>query len=324
VRRWACAGVAVLLATVIGVLAPAPGPTGAAGLEPVTFMLDWFPNPDHVPLYAALGEGYFSQADLRVTLQVPANADDPLKLAAVGRADIAVSYEPSVVMARAQGLPVKSIGILVGQPLTTIMFLKRSGIRTPRDLAGRRVGFAVTGYEDALVDQIVRSDGGTPSDIKMINVGFDLVPGLLSYKVDAVVGAYRNVERVQIEMQGQAVGMFEPERYGVPTFYELVLIARDHEIASRRPVLQRFVAAVARGLAFTETHPQAAFRDYTRLNPTLNDTFNQRSFQATLPYYAGGQTQSAANWEAFSQWMASHKVITTPVAAHDLFVNLMP
>ena len=323
--RSAVRGVAILTVLVAAGLALASGAGGAAAaLEPVTFMLDWFPNPDHVPLYAALGQGYFTQARLRVALQVPANADDPLKLAAVGRVDVAVNYEPNVVIARAQGLPVKSIGVLIGQPLTTIMFLASAGIRTPKDLVGRRVGFAVTGYQDAIVDQVVHSDGAAESNLKMVNVGFDLVPALLTHKVDAVVGAYRNVERVQIEMQGQTVGMFEPERYGVPTFYELVLIARDREIASRRPVLQRFVAAVARGLAFTEAHPQAAFQEYVRLNPRLNDAFNRRSFEATLPYYARSQAQRAERWDTFSRWMASHKVIASAGPAGDLFVNLTP
>jgi putative hydroxymethylpyrimidine transport system substrate-binding protein len=319
-RRWGAA----LGALVAAALLCAPGATGAAAPDTVTFMLDWFPNPDHVPLYAAVGLGYFTQAGLHVNLQVPANADDPLKLVAVGRADVGVNYEPSVIMARAQTLPVKSIGVLIGQPLTTIMFLKSSGIRTPKDLVGRRVGFAVNGYEDALVDQIVRSDGASVSNLTMINVGFDLVPALLSHKIDAVVGAYRNVERIQIEQQGQAVAMFEPERYGVPTFYELVLIAGDRQIATRPAVLRRFVGAVARGIAFTEAHPQDAFQQYVRLNPSLNDAFNRASFQATLPTYARTQTESAARWTAFDQWMAAHKVIPAPVPVDDLYVNLLP
>jgi putative hydroxymethylpyrimidine transport system substrate-binding protein len=303
-------------------------PAGAAAPAPVTFMLDWFPNPDHVPLYAAIGEGYFTQAGLRIDLEVPANPDDPLKLTAVGRADVAVNYEPSVIMARAQGLPVRSIGLLVGQPLTTIMFLKSSGIRTPRDLVGRRVGFSVTGLEDAILDQVMRSVGSSEADVRMINVGFDLVPALLTHKVDAVVGAYRNVERVQIEMQGQAVGMFEPERYGVPEFYELVLIANDRTVATRRPLLRRFVQAVARGVAFTESHPEEAFQQYVRLNarqnPKIGDAFNRRSFEASLPYYARTQRQSRARWEALDTWLAAHQVIARPVPVDRLYTNVVP
>lgn len=310
-----------LLGTVAMIAAAMPG---AAGPAPLVFMLDWFPNPDHVPLYAAQGEGYFTQEGLRVALQVPANPDDPLKLAAAGRVDVAVNYEPSVIMARSRGLPVRSIGLLIGDPLTTVMFLKSSGIRSPKDLVGRRVGFSVTGLEDAMIDQIVRSDGASESNLKMVNVSFDLVPVLLTHKVDAVVGAYRNVERVQIELQGQAVGMFEPEKYGVPPFYELVLITNDKTLSSRRGDLRRFVRAVSKGIAFTLQHPDEAFARYVRAYPKLNDAFNRKSFAATQPYYARSQTQTRQRWELFAAWLAAHKVIPRAVPADQLYTNLAP
>lgn len=318
----------VLLAVIAIAVGGAPLPGSASPPTPLVFMLDWFPNPDHVPLYVALGEGYFTQQGLRVALQIPANPDDPLKLAAVGKVDVAVNYEPNVIMARAQGLPVRSVGLLIGQPLTTVMFLKSSGIQSPKDLVGRPVGFAVTGFSDAMVDTIVRSGGAAESHLKMVNVGFDLVPALLSRKVDAVVGAYRNYERVQIELQGQAVGMFEPEKYGVPAFYELVLISNDTSVARKGPVLRRFVQAVAQGIAFTANHPDAAFQQYVRQNirqtPTINDALNRRSFEATLPLYARTQRQTREHWEAFAQWLAAHKVIPRPVPADQLYTNLVP
>ncbi len=316
-------GVAVV-ALAIGIAAAIPG-EGAAP-SPLVFMLDWFPNPDHVPLYAAQGEGFFAQEGVRVTLQVPANTDDPLKLAAAGRVDVAVNYEPNVILARAQGLPVRSIGVLVGQPLVTIMYLKTSGIRSPKDLAGRRVGFAVTGFADAMVDQMMRTAGGAPTGVRMVSVGFDLVPALLAHKVDAVVGAYRNYERVQIELQGQAVGTFEPERYGVPTFYELVLITSDQGLARHRDALGRFVRAVGRGIAFTLANPERAFAAYVRANPkmTLDDELNRKSFRLTLPTYARSQVQAAARWAEFDRWLAAHKVIPQAVPVDDLYTNLAP
>ncbi len=326
IKWWAQVGAtgALVAALGLGVLGPGAGSGEGAGLTPVTFMLDWFPNPDHVPLYATIGAGYFTQAGLRVTLQVPANANDPLKLVAARKVDVAVNYESAVIFARSQGLPVRSVGVLVGQPLTTIMFLKSSGIRSPKDLVGRRVGFAVSGLEDAMIDQILRSDGATKSDVSLVNVGFDLVPALLSHRVDAAMGAYRNVERIQIEMQGQAVGMFEPEKYGVPAFYELVLIANDATLASRRPILARFVQAVARGIELTRTHPAQAFKYYVALNPKLDDAFNRRSFEATVPTYARTQQQSRTTWGAFDAWMASRKMIPQAVPVDQLYENLAP
>ncbi len=311
-----------LLAVVAIIAAGMPGT--AAAPTSLVFMLDWFPNPDHVPLYAAQREGYFTQEGVRVTLQVPANTDDPLKLAAAGRVDVAVNYEPNVILARAQGLPVRSIGVLIGQPLTTIMFLKSSGIRSPKDLVGRTVGFAVTGFADAMVDQVMRSAGASTTGVKMVNVGFDLVPALLSHKVDAVVGAYRNYERVQIELQGQPVAMFEPERYGVPTFYELVLITSDATLVRHREALQRFVRAVGRGIAFTLKNPDQAFAAYVRANPKmkLDDELNRKSFRVTLPTYARTKTQARDRWEMFDQWLATHKVIPSAVPVDDLYTNL--
>jgi len=316
-------GVAVV-GLAIGIAAAIPGE--GAPPAPLVFMLDWFPNPDHVPLYAAQGEGFFAQEGVRVTLQIPANTDDPLKLAAAGRVDVAVNYEPNVILARAQGLPVRSIGVLVGQPLVTIMYLKASGIRSPKDLAGRRVGFAVTGFADAMVDQMMRTAGGAPTGVRMVNVGFDLVPALLAHKVDAVVGAYRNYERVQIELQGQAVGTFEPERYGVPTFYELVLITSDQGLARHREALGHFVRAVARGIAFTLANPEPAFAAYVRANPrmTLDDELNRKSFRLTLPTYARSQVQAADKWAEFDRWLAAHKVIPQAVPVDDLYTNLVP
>ncbi|HLW48782.1 MAG TPA: ABC transporter substrate-binding protein [bacterium] len=313
----------VAAAAILAVAATAAGGATGARARAVTFMLDWFPNPDHVPVYAAVRSGYFSDAGLRVTLQVPSNADDPLKLVAAGKVDVAVNYESNVILARAQGLPVRSIGLLVSQPLTTVMYLKSSGIRRPRDLVGRRVGFAVSGLEDAMIDQIMNSDGAAKGSVTLVTVGFDLVPALLSHKVDAVVGAYRNVERVQIEMQGQSVGMFEPERYGVPSFYELVLIANDAALARRRPVLARFVGAVARGLRLTAAQPSEAFNQYVALNPTLNDAFNRRSFEATLPTFARSQQQQRGRWAAFDDWMAARHVIPAPVAVDQLYTNVV-
>ena len=109
-----------------------------------------------------------------------------------------------------------------------------------------------------------------------------------------------------------------------PATVELVLIASDTAIQARREALTRFVRAVARGLALTAAHPDQAFNYYIGLNPKLNDAFNRRSFQATLPAFAHSQQQRRERWAAFNAWMAAHKVIPSAVLPDRLYVNLAP
>ncbi|MDR5695986.1 MAG: ABC transporter substrate-binding protein [Armatimonadota bacterium] len=295
--------------------------TFAGAATSVTFMLDWFPNPDHVPVYVALQKGLFSQEGLRLRLQIPADPNDPLKLVAAGKVDIAISYQPTVTIARSQGLPVKSVGILIGQPLNTIMFLADSGIRTPADLKGKRIGYSVAGFEEALLSAVAASGGLQKGDYQLINIAFNLTPALLSRQVDAVVGAYRNFERIQLELKGKKVGMFEVEKYGVPEYYELVVIASDQTIQKQPEMVKRFIRALSRGIAQTRENPQEALNTFFVANPKLRDELNRRAFFATLPYFARSQVQSRERWQRFQDFLFAHGVITKKSPVDELFTN---
>lgn len=314
VARWIVSGWLVVALVLAGWQT-----TGAA--KPVTLMLDWFPNPNHVPIYVALNKTFFQREGLQVKLQVPADPNDPLKLVAAGKVDFAVSYQPNVIIARAQGLPVRSVGVLVEHPLTTIMFLTESGIRTPADLKGKKIGYSVAGFEEAILGTLVQRQGLKPSDYTLINVNFNLVPALLSRKVDAVVGAYRNFEKIQLELQGKKVGIFPPEQFGVPDFYELIIITSD-QFAQRHPDLVRaFEKALGGAIAFTIAQPEAASKVFFAAQPKLRDELNRRAYRATLPVYARTQVQSKEKWAIFQEFMATHRVISKAAPVEQLFTN---
>ena len=159
-----------------------PGPVLAG--EKVTCMLDWYPNPDHVPLYLAQSRGLFAAQGLDVDIQVPADPNDPLKLVAAGQVDFAVSYQPSVIMAAAEGLPVVSLGALVQHPLSCILYLEDSGLKTPADFKGRTIGFSVEPLYRVLLETVAETAGLKPGDYQAVRVGFNLTPPLLSGQVD--------------------------------------------------------------------------------------------------------------------------------------------
>ena len=116
---------------------------GSGKTEKLTVMLDWFPNADHAGLYAAQQSGEYKRAGLDVKFVTPSDAASPLKLLQAGRVDLAVSYQPDVLLARDQGADVVAVGALVQKPLTSLMSLGNKGITDPKQLAGK-TAFLVT------------------------------------------------------------------------------------------------------------------------------------------------------------------------------------
>ncbi len=301
------------------------GSAAPGGGSPVRLrlMLDWFPNPDHVPIYYARESGLFRRHGLEVEILVPADPSDPLKLAAAGRVDLAISYQPSVSEARAEDLPVTSVGVLVEHPLNTIMTLADKGIRSPADLAGRRIGYSVPGFEDALLGAVLERVGVSPASVQKINVHFNLTPALLSGQVDAVVGAYKNYESVVLEREGARPVWFELTDYGVPDYYELVVVTSDSTLAARRAAIAAFVRALDEAIGMTRADPRSAFDAFMRANPELDRELNEEAFRRTLPEFATGQVQSEAKWANFHRFLVERGVVAKQVPANRLFANLV-
>ena len=166
-------------------------------------MLDWFVNPDHAPIIVADERGYFANAGLDVEIVAPADPNDPPKLVAAGQADIAISYQPQLHIQVDQGLPLARIGTLVATPLNSLVVLADGPIEEIADLKGRKVGFSVGGFEDALLGAMLGQHGLKLDDVELVNVNFALSPALLSGQVDAVIGAFRNFELNQLELEGR-------------------------------------------------------------------------------------------------------------------------
>ncbi len=297
-----------------------PLTAGSAPTQSVSLMLDWFPNADHVGLYTAIQDGYFKQAGLSVNVETPGNVATPLDLVAAGKVDAAISYEPELLLARDRGAPLAAIAAIVQRPLTSIVSLGSRHITSPAKLRGKTVGDAGIAYQHAYLDTILRHAGVPVSSVREVNVGANLVPAMLSGRVDATLGAYWNYEAIQLRQAGKRPNVIPVQDAGVPTYDELVIVVRENEIANRNNVLRRFVQALGRGYEAVRSNPQAGIDALLSANPSLSRRLQSASVRATLPAFfpSGGHPwgwMAPAQWTAYGNWMLAHHLISHPAAA---------
>lgn len=312
---------AVLAATLAG-CGEKSEPSGAAPArtEPFTVMLDYLPNPDHAGIYAAQAAGLYRNAGLDVKLQTPPDPSAPLKLLRAGRADVAISYPPELLLARDQGAEnLISVAALVQKPLTSLIALPGSGVRSPEDLAGKKVGTAGIPYQSAYLKTILEEAGVDPSTVEEVNVGFNLTPAMISKRVAATLGSFWNVEGTDLQRRKRDPVILKMEDLGVPTYNELIFVARrealDSAGASR---LRRFITATAAGHRLVREDPQVGVDALREADKGLESDFQKAAIEATLPVFFPEDEDDAWGWQEpvewanYERWMRANQLLKRP------------
>jgi putative hydroxymethylpyrimidine transport system substrate-binding protein len=320
----------VIVLVVLGALALAAcgekqEPAGAPARERLTLLLDWLPNADHAPIYAAQASGAFERAGLDVRIQTPSDATSPLKLLAAGRVDLAITYEPELLLSRDKDQPLVATGALIQRPLSSIISLRRR-VQAPRDLAGKTVGVTGLPSDEAALRAVLAKAGVDRRRVKTVDVGFNLVPALLSKKADAVLGAYWNVEAVELARQHKRPSVIRLDDAGVPTYNELVFAARESYLGERGEVVRRFMQALARGARAVREDPEAAVDALVAANKDLKADDQLAMVRKTLPVYfpAGDKPfgwMDPAQWARYGAWMHDNELLQRPPNAARALTN---
>lgn len=290
--------------------------------QKMTVLLDWFVNPDHAPLFVALEKGYFKDQGLDVEFIAPANPNDPPKLVAAGKADIAVSYQPQHHMHVDQGLPLVRIATLVATPLNSLVVLESSDIKSIADLKGKTVGYSVGGFETVLLKVMLEKENLSLDDVKLINVNFSLSPSLFTGQADAVVGAFRNFELNQMDIEKRPGRAFFVEEFGVPAYDELILVANKDRASDEN--MRKFVNAVEAGAQFIVNHPKESWELFVSGDrKELDDELNRLAWRDTLPRFAlrpGALDQN--RYRQFAAFLKEQGVIEKSSELSDYAVEL--
>ncbi|MEE3608834.1 ABC transporter substrate-binding protein [Avibacterium paragallinarum] len=257
----------------------------AQSKEKLTLLLDWFVNPDHAAIIVAQQKGFFAANDLEVEIVEPADPSMPPKLIAAGQADLAVDYQPQLQVQVAEGLPLVRVGTLISTPLNSLVVLESSNIQQLSDLKGKKIGYSVSGFEDALLKAMLHSVQLSLSDVELVNVNWSLSPALFSSQVDAVIGAFRNFELNQMDMEKKPGRAFYPEEHGVPLYDELILIANKNRLSPQK--LRAFLTALEQATVYVLNHPEQSWQAFISYKPKdLDNELNRLAWRDTLPRLA--------------------------------------
>lgn len=298
-------------------------------LAQIDVMLDWYPNAVHSFLYVALEKGYFKEEGLEVNIQFPSNATDPISLAAAGKVTLGLYYQPDVIMARAnQDIPIKSVGAIVREPLNYLIFKAEQNIESPSDLIDKKVGYPGIEINQALLATMMKDVDENPDDIPLIDVGFELGASIITEQVDAVFGAFINHEVPVLEYQGHNINYLNPVDFGVPNYYELVVVTGDETWNNQQEDIEAFWRAAQKGYDFMVDNPDAAI-DILLANqdeanfPLVKET-EQKSLEVLLPkmkHADGLHKQDEAAWRATAEWLQDTGLIEDIPEMDSLFVQ---
>lgn len=280
----------------------------AAAQDKVRLLLDWFVNPDHAALVIAKERGLFVKQGLDVELIAPADPNAPPKLVAAGQADYAVSYQPTLQMLVAEGLPLVRVGVLVPQPLNSLVALESSTISTIADFKGRKIGFSVSGFEEAVLGAMLESAGLSLKDVTLVNINFALTTALMSKQVDGVIGAFRNFELNDLALNKARGRIWLVEKHGVPAYDELILVAKRETVDAART--KKLLAAIAEATAWLRNNDAAAWAIFSKYGKDLDNELNRLAWKDTVPLLAADPASlDRARYEIFASFLLKRGLI---------------
>lgn len=277
--------------------------------QKLVVVLDSATNTMHAPLVIADQLGYFKEQGLDVTFNTPATSHSPTKMLVEKKADIALTYEPWFIENVDRGVPVIRIGTLIDKPLNCVVALSRSGIKAITDLKGKEIGQSNDKLTNAVLTTMLKDEGMSADEYKVIDVQQNLINALLSHRVDAISGMSRNLDVAQIEKAGQKVVVFFPEEHGVPTYSEVIFISNIANAKDSR--FPKFLSAVKKAVRYLDEHPEAAWNQFAQTYPKLNTPLNREFWFKTLPYFAEEPAEfDRSDWRKFTNFMQEHRLIT--------------
>jgi putative hydroxymethylpyrimidine transport system substrate-binding protein len=250
-----------------------------------TMLLDFTPNAVHSGIYMATERGYDEAEGVELEIRKPGASTDALKLLQARRADMAILDIHDLGLARQAGRDIVGVMAFVQRPLAAV--LAQPGIRSPRDLEGERAGVSGLPSDVAVLRSVVAGDGGDPSKVHTVTIGFQAVKALLARRVAAAT-AFWNVEGVALREQRPGIREFRVDEYGAPPYPELVLCVTRETLEEDAPTIRATIRALQRGYGEVQRDPESAVATMAAAEPGLDTDALAAQLDAVAPAFTEG------------------------------------
>lgn len=280
--------------------------------------LDGWEGPETAGILMATENGYFNDGGLEVVSLVPATPGRSVRYVVDGTDVLGVAQEPQVVLAKEKGAPIAIIGSLVAQPTIAMIWTKKSGIGSVADLKGKTIAIPGLPFQRKFLEYVLAREGLTSADVTIEDVGYELVPALVSGRADAIFGGTWNLEGAELEARGEHPVITHAEDLGLPAYDELVVIARTERLSEEPRLARDFMSAVERGTAAAVEKPESlldALAGAVEANPKISRSARVLQTDATLPLLTGETDVSSGQVESLVDWMYEQGMIKRKVPA---------
>ena len=277
----------------------------------ISLALDWYPNSNHAGIYYGIDNGYFEENDINVNVYTPSDPASILQTVASGRDEFGISYQPDLLLARSEGIPVVAVHSIVKTPLNSIMTLGDSGIDNPSKLKNKTIGYPGIPLNIGILSSILEEQSLTIDDVELVDVGFDLVPALLSERVDAIIGAFWSHESILIELEGREVNILKFEEWGIPKYHELVLVTSEEYFKNNEEIVEKFVDAFSRGYKKSIENNDKSMEALIAAFPEVNIELETQGIKLLSPLWQESfDSDGMDSWNKFGDWMKDKGLIS--------------
>jgi len=300
---------------------------GCGNEKELSLALDWYPNSNHAGIYSAIDEGFFDEEGIKLSVYTPSDPTAIISSVASGRDDFGLSYHPDILQAQSAGLEIVSVLSISQHPLNSIMTLKKSSIKNPSDLKGKVVGYPGIPSNKAMLETVLSSQNININDVETVDVGFELVKALVSGSVDAIIGAYWTHESIVMELQGYEIEIMRLEEWGVPDYYELILITNKSFLEENKSEVEKVVNSFKKGYEFSIRNPQESITSLISIvgEEIVEEDVERAGVELLIPMWQSNNLpfghQDISKWEETYEWMYQNNFLEKELITENLFTD---